>query len=231
MIRLLILCYMCLLGSAYKSFILKPGGLKGFYMMGICKYIKENYDLSDWHYYGSSAGAWNSMYLCCNRGEEIIKEMKELNQFSYTDLYDLETTIKKRMLKKFSIDDFDLEKLHICVSNKRKIVPFMRKQVVNDFRDLDDVLECCIASSHLPFISNGRFFYNYRNVPSLDGGFFLNPNGKEIIPDFILTPEMWKNKNTDTMNRMNNMDIKGLLHEGYNDACRHNDELDGYFNL
>ena len=45
MILWIFLCYFMNSVIAYKSLILKPGGLKGFYMMGITKYIKSNYDL------------------------------------------------------------------------------------------------------------------------------------------------------------------------------------------
>ena len=229
MIRWLILCYMFLFGSAYKSLILKPGGLKGFYVMGICQYIKQHYDMSDWNYYGASAGAWNALYLSCAKGDDLISAVKEMNQFEYVDLYDLERTIKKNLIKQLSIDDFDVEKLHICVSNKQETFPCLRKNIFTDFQDLDDLIECCIASSHIPLISNGRFFYKYHNIPSLDGGLFKDPHGIELVPDFVLTPEMWNNKKTNTMNRIHNMDIEGLLSEGYNDACQHHHELDYYF--
>ena len=47
-----------------KIITLSPGGFRGFYVLGICKYIKENYDLSDYVFSGASAGAWNSLFLC-----------------------------------------------------------------------------------------------------------------------------------------------------------------------
>ena len=42
---------------------INPGGLLGFYQFGICKYIKQNCDLKNSKFYGSSAGSWNSLYL------------------------------------------------------------------------------------------------------------------------------------------------------------------------
>ena len=69
MILWIFLCYFVNFTIAYKSLALKPGGLKGFYMMGITKYIKSNYDLENWHFYDSSAGAWNSLYLSCKKDE------------------------------------------------------------------------------------------------------------------------------------------------------------------
>jgi hypothetical protein len=220
---------MCLSSLAYKSLILKPGGLKGYYMLGISQYIKQHYDLSDWHYYGSSAGAWNALYLSCKEDKKLLNHAMELNQFSYTDLYDLERNIKKRIVKNFILDDFDLSKLHICVSSKRKWVPALRKNIIDQFYDLDDLLECCISSSHLPYISNGKLFYKYRDFKSMDGGIFLNPHRKNIVPDFIISPSIWNNKLINDMNPIDNLDIKGLLYEGYNDACINHKELDNIF--
>jgi hypothetical protein len=229
MFKLLLVLNMCILSLAYKSLILKPGGLKGYYMLGISQYIKQHYNLSDWHYYGSSAGAWNALYLSCKKDKKLLGQVSDLHQFSYNDLYDLERTVKKRILNNFVIDDFDLSKLHICISNKRKWVPSLRKNIISDFYDLEDILECCISSSHVPYISNGNLFYEYRNIKSMDGGMFLNPHRKNINQDFILKPNIWNNQKINSMSNIDCLDINGLLYEGYNDACIHHKELDEIF--
>lgn len=229
MLRLLIFLHLFIITIAYKSLILKPGGLKGYYMLGISQYIKQHYDLSNWHYYGSSAGAWNALYLSCKKDKKLIDQVIELQQFSYNDLYDLERTIKKRITTHFVLEDFDLSKLHICVSSKRKWVPALRKNIITSFIDLDDLLECCISSSHLPYISNGNLFYKYRSFESMDGGMFLNPHYKNIKPDFTMKPNMWKNKKINSMSNIDCLDVKGLIYEGYNDACTHHKELDSVF--
>ena len=51
------------LSNSIKIISSKAAGLKGFYMLGVSKYIKDNYDLSDTIFYGASAGSWNSLYL------------------------------------------------------------------------------------------------------------------------------------------------------------------------
>ena len=203
MLRLLIFLYLFIITIAYKSLILKPGGLKGYYMLGISQYIKQHYNLSNWHYYGSSAGAWNALYLSCKKDKKLLDQVIELQQFSYNDLYDLERTIKW--------------------------VPALRKNIITSFIDLDDLLECCISSSHLPYLSNGKLFYNYRSFKSMDGGMFLNPHYKNIKPDFIMNPNMWKNKKIKSMSNIDCLDVEGLLYEGYNDACTHHKELDTIF--
>ena len=40
-----------------------PAGLRGFYEMGVCIYIKEKYNIDNYVFSGASAGSWNSLYL------------------------------------------------------------------------------------------------------------------------------------------------------------------------
>ena len=230
--KILTLCYLGI-ASAFKSLIIKPGGTKGYYMMGMCKYIKEQYDLSNWHFYGSSAGAWNALYLTCKKEkeDEFMQQTQELGQFSYRDLYDLEKNMKKRLLKHFTIDDFDVSKLHICVTKQRNDCFLFEKQVFRDFYDLDDIIECCIASSHLPFLSNGKFSYKYRNEKWIDGGFYNKPYTRfdNVTPTTILKPNMWENPNIDEMDSIYSLDIFRLLYHGYNDANTNREFFDEHF--
>ena len=46
-----------------KIISITPGGFKGFYTLGICHYLKDNYDLSEFLYSGASAGSWNALFL------------------------------------------------------------------------------------------------------------------------------------------------------------------------
>ena len=139
--------------------------------------------------------------------------------------------MKKRILTHFEMSDFQLSRLHICVSVKPSWYPLLRKHIIKDFEDLDDVVESCIASSHLPFVSNGNFFYEYRNKKCIDGGAFRFPYRKrdKITPDFILCPESWKNKKIIDMNRIYNMDVHQLIYNGYNDAYKNRERLDECF--
>lgn len=228
----ILLCYIVYC-NAIRSIIVKPGGVKGYYMTGICKYIRDHYDLKHVNYYGASAGAWNVLYLACkDKKEELfMRQTQELGQFTYRDLYDMEKTMKKRLVKYFTLNDFNVDKINICISKKRNTIPFVSKTIIRDFKDMDDLVETCIASSHLPFIANGDFFYNYRDEKCIDGGFFKKPYTRhdQVKPVFIISPEMWRNKKINDINRMYSLDIHKMLYYGYNDAYEHRHELDEIF--
>jgi len=63
-----------------KLITISPGGYKGVYMYGICSYIKENYNLSDYIFSGASAGAWNSLMMTCKK--DISQFKKDIINYS-----------------------------------------------------------------------------------------------------------------------------------------------------
>ena len=66
-----------------KLIISTPGGLNGFYLLGVSSYLKENYNLTDYLYSGASAGAWNSLFLSF-RGNDT----EFINNLIYSDIHD-----------------------------------------------------------------------------------------------------------------------------------------------
>ena len=63
----------------------------------------------------------------------------------------MEYLLKDVILDKFNIHDFELQKMYVGVftfDNKE-----FKPEIYNDFVDLYDALDCCIASSHIPLMS------------------------------------------------------------------------------
>ena len=131
------------------------------------------------------------------------------------------------MLENYNIDDFEIEKLYISVAQLRNPIFRIKKKIYNEFDTLDDVTNCCIASSHLPIIS-GKLSYKYKEHYCLDGGFFLNPF-LNIENDNVLNirPFMWKREKK-YKNNLKEIDIKQSIHLGYEDG-KNKEFLDEYF--
>ena len=71
-----------------KIITLSPGGFRGFYVLGLCKYIKENYDLTDYVFSGASAGAWNSLFLSYNgSSDKFVDSIMSVDIKKQTSLY------------------------------------------------------------------------------------------------------------------------------------------------
>lgn len=222
-----------------KLISLSPGGLKGFYMLGTITYIKEHYALDDFIFSGASAGAWNALILTFKEDPiELILETLEDTKKAIS-IRDLEYRIKYKILQKYTAVDFDLGKLYIGVTNIENLR--IKTRIYSNFTSLEDALDCCIASSHIPYITGG-FKNIYNDVYSFDGGFSHYPYVSTIRPSLHITPNVWgriKNKSKrqwsnfledyTTLFSKDNYDFMQLFDYGYEDAKKNKMFLDGIF--
>ena len=205
---------------------ISPGGYKGIYVLGICNYIKDNFNLENYVFSGASAGAWNSLMLCYKGDINRIKsDVLDYSLQNTNSAIDIENMIKERLLLYTKTEDYDLQKLFIgtttllgCKSNTT---------VFYDFNNLEDAINCCIASSHIPFITGG-LMNKYKNTYTFDGGFSKYPYLDIYKPIIHITPSMWKNKKKPsiftnihehtTLFSKHRFDFMELYQSGYEDA-------------
>ena len=124
-----------------------------------------------------------------NNDDKFLNTILNINTTNIRQAIQLEYLLKDVILDKFNIHDFELQKMYVGVftfDNKE-----FKPEIYNDFVDLYDALDCCIASSHIPLMS-GTFLNYYRDKISLDGGFVKNPYLKTINSSLHITPTMWK---------------------------------------
>jgi hypothetical protein len=221
-----------------KIISISPGGFKGFYMLGICKYIKQNYDLDDYIFSGASAGAWNSLVLSYKGNiDTMINNLLDDSLHTTKTIHELENLIKHKLLSNYKTDEFDLMRLFIGVTTMS--AQGTNTIIYSGFESLEDAINCCIASSHIPLITGGLTNI-YRNEYSFDGGFSRFPYLNITNPAIHITPSIWKptNKNnnekpsiTDYTTLFSKDDFKfyELIEIGYQDAERHKNFLDNVF--
>ena len=228
-----------------KLITITPGGLKGFYVLGICSYIKQNYNLNEYIFSGASAGSWNSLIMSYKHNvNKLIDSIFDIEFEKADSIFNVELMIKDKILADFSNNDFSLDKIYIgsTVFDKFKL----KSIVYNNFNSLSDAIDCCIGSSHIPIIS-GKTVYIYRNKITLDGGFSLffnqSPYLPTKIPSLIINPNLFKNNEVESMDLcdlykgyLESLDItkivnaKKMFEEGYNNAKENKNELDQIFN-
>lgn len=222
--------------SKPKSLIIStPGGIHGFYLLGVSSYIKENYDLTNFIYSGASAGAWNSLFLSfTGNNSEFIDNLLYVGMNNVTSMYQLEQTIKQNILQKYTKNDFQIDRINIGVTTLRTFFNF-KLVIYNDFETLEDVLDCCIASSHIPFITGG-LLHKYRNRVTFDGGVFKYPYLNTTVPLLTISPSMWNNtfqSNISLHKYMysNNLlvHLTNLYSQGYYDSKQNKEYLDDIF--
>jgi hypothetical protein len=225
---------------------ISPGGMKGYYFLGILSYIKENYDTDNLIYSGASAGSWNGLFMCYRGNtKDLLTELLQGIVLHTKSLVEMQYYLKFVILSKYKSEDFDLKKLFIGVS---KIHGFgLSSHIFTDFQNLEDAINCCMASSHIPFLTGG-LTNRYNNMFSFDGGFSDYPY-LDMKRKLHISPDMWKHdvaKNTPTQDRMfvrflktikqfsdffsikNNNPLQ-LFDDGYQDAKNHREWLDKIF--
>lgn len=212
-----------------------PGGYKGFYTLGICHYIKENYNLDNYYFSGASAGSWNSLFLSLKGNEcKFIDAIFDVELRNKRTLPNLEYDLKDKLLSTFNDNDFNFDKLFIAVSTLNRFK--FKTEIHNGFYSLEDAINCCIASSHIPLIT-GNFLYKYKNKYTFDGGISKNPLEKEC--KLLITGSMWNstiiNNSTEfkivrgNKGKLGINDLKYIYQLGYRDTEYNKDILDKIF--
>jgi len=225
-----------------KLITISPGGYKGFYLLGILTYLKENYETDNVVFSGASAGAWNSLFMCYKGNDPLafVYNFLDVNIRKAKSITELQYFLKYKLLSSYKIDDFDLRKLFIGVTTFKRFIPNIN--IYTDFEGLEDAINCCMASSHIPLITGG-ITNRYKNMFSLDGGFSNYPYlDKERLLHISLS--MWdeiKGNNTNkSFLKQNLLNIKKfsdffslsknnlleLFDNGYQDAKNHKQYFD-----
>jgi hypothetical protein len=173
-----------------KIISISPAGYKGIYCTGICTYIKQNYNLDNYIFSGASAGSWNALLMCYKKDVSVFKNDILLYSLDNTEsIIDFELLMKKRILEKFDKNDFELNRLFIGVTTVNRFIP--SATIYSNFTTLEDALNCCIASSHIPLVT-GRIINKYNNVYSFDGGFCKYPYLNSTKSVLHISPNMWE---------------------------------------
>jgi len=172
-----------------KLISISPGGLKGFYELGILSYIKDNYNMENYIFSGASAGSWNALFMCCKKDtKKFVYNLLDYKLSQIKSIKELEFYLKYKLLSNYDNEDFDLKRLFIGVTT---IKNFKRKtNIFSDFDNLEDAINCCIASSHIPLIT-GSLTNRYHNMYTFDGGFSNYPYLNFTENVLHVTPSMW----------------------------------------
>jgi hypothetical protein len=214
--------------------ILSPGGLLGFYVLGICHYIKNHYDIQYKKIIGFSAGSLNTLFLSLDKKYDILflSELFKLNLHGTMQLPKLLKDTIDLMNKQFSIDQFNIKDKYIAVTSN-----YNRLDGYNTFLNVSDMTKCCISSSFIPFVTYRELFYFYHGKCSVDGGLLYNIYKKKVKHRKIL----WLNYKL--FKRYNKFNIPGysLLNRscsiydlyilGYKDSIENKHILDRYLLL
>ncbi len=217
-----------------KHITITPGGIGGLYSLGVSCFIKDNYDLKTYSYLGASAGAWISL-ISSYKGNttQIMYELFNSNKLNHIEsVNELQYLFKDYILNNYDITDFNVEKINICISEVTQFS--IQPKVINNFIKLEELIDCCIVSSHIPYITTNQFIKTYNNKITFDGGFTpFPPNDR--YHHIIITPNMYDSDSLGSLilsifkRDITKESLLELFEKGYNDAMKHKKELDVIF--
>lgn len=218
-----------------KKFIsIAPAGIYGSYTLGISSFIKDNYNLKDYVFIGASSGSWNSL-ICCYKDNHniLIKDLLKQSFFERSSINNLQENLYKYFSNNYKTDDFDLTKLYISVTEYEKCK--FKNSIISDFSSLDEALECCRGSCHIPFLTSDRLIRKFKDKIVFDGG-FTNFPPKNIMNNFIISANKFNKDNIQEAFRglitknFSTSIINDLFQKGYNDSIQNKKEIDLYIN-
>lgn len=175
-----------------KYITIMPGGIRGFYMLGICKYLQENEDLSNFHYLGASAGAWCSLICCYNKDIDILINDLFQSDYLYTNITspnDLQYKLRDFLLDNYNSNDFDLSKLNIGLCQLEHLN--LETKIISNLYNLERAIDCCIVSSHIPYITSNGFIKKFDDKIAFDGGLTSGFPPQYMPIYYIITPSLY----------------------------------------
>ena len=206
--------------------VISPGGRYGMYSLGICHYIKNNFNIKDKKIVGFSSGSWNALFMCMKKKyiNGALREVFKINNVSIPMM--LKKTIN--IVKKYNINQFNIDNLSIGSSHFNKHI------IYNNFITIDDAIRCCISSSFVPFITYNDIMYIYKNKLSFDGGFYYKNYKKTLPPTtLIISFKMFgRHKKINIIRerfKKNKPSSYQLYIKGYHDAIKNHDYFESYF--
>ena len=207
--------------------IIGPGGYYGFYILGICHYIKNTYDLSNTKMIGFSAGSIAVFFMSLpDRLTNIY--INELFTHKITpDLSVLANNLFTQIKKKILFKDLSLSNKYIGLTTSSYTL-----DIKNTFISTNDLVNCMQASSFVPMITRKSLLYYYNGNAYFDGALSywrLRKSCKKKC--LIISYNMFGRYNhllSGGLTYNPNMSIYDMYIKGYRDAISNKKYLDTF---
>jgi len=144
--------------------IIGPGGYYGFYILGICHYIKNTYDISNVKMIGFSAGSIAIFFM--SLPDRLTNNyLYEVFQHKITpDLSLLANNIFTHIKNTIQFKDLSLYNKYIGLTTSSYTL-----DVQDTFISTNDLVNCIQASSFVPMITKKSPLYYYNGNAYFDG--------------------------------------------------------------
>jgi len=172
------------------------------YSLGVLGYIKNNIDIPEYKLTGTSGGSWISLMYCLeddlSNHETIWNYTIQDNDYKIklnSNLEDYIENVSKNLIRRYkNIDDKIIKSLPLSIiSTKLNKIPENVK--ISKFDNIEDIIEYCVCSSYIPFVSGKNMCKKYKEFYYIDGDIFKNKkNINTPKPTINIHKKMWGRK-------------------------------------
>ena len=165
--------------------VLGPGGVAGFYSLGICHYLINHFEVRDKSIVGFSAGSFTLLFMRIQPEKRNVI-LQTLFEYNETDTILVMKRLMETLEANTTLQEYDLNGASIAVSHTDGMALY------DNFLNVEQLIRCCKSSSFIPFVTHesGVDFYNHKMA--MDGFFyykaFLNQYRN---PPLVITPFMF----------------------------------------
>ncbi|KDO29304.1 hypothetical protein SPRG_05841 [Saprolegnia parasitica CBS 223.65] len=150
------------------------GGCGGFYNyhLGIASVLQEHFDLRNCVFSGASAGCFPALVLSLGLDVKSffygpnLTLVQDANEKTFYGLRDWIPLTKEHVLKTLAPDAYSRvdNKFFVSITH----VPSLKNELVTSFTSNEDMVECILASGHVPIYTN-EVLKPYRGQKYVDG--------------------------------------------------------------
>ena len=214
--------------------ICSPGGNYGFYMMGICDFIKKKYNIKNKKIIGFSAGSFCSVFLKLNNqcSDQLLVDIFKRNDLCGYNIKDNLQHIVNVFNNNIKLNQFIDNNFHIVTSSDILTNIVIHKNFISP----NDIMNCCTASSFIPLITYKSLFFFFRGKLLYDAGYIYYKKIKKNYTKHKLTISYnmfnrWPKKNDSPIHGLSNvkLTIYDLYIMGYSYAYKNKKLFDKYF--
>jgi hypothetical protein len=162
--------------SAYTNINVFGTGLFLPYSVGVIGYIKKHIPIEDYKITGISGGAWCS--LLYTQEDDLSNHDKiwdyaigkNVSKVSlYGDMSSFQRNIELNMKNRYAlVTPKNLDKITIISTNVNKIYNIHTDKMSN-FENMNDLIDSCVCSSYIPYLSGNSFSKKYNGNSYIDG--------------------------------------------------------------
>lgn len=194
--------YMINIVKAFTNINIYGTGLFLPYSMGVIGYIKKNIVVPDYKITGISGGAWCSLLYT---QEDDLSDHDKI--WSYTignnvtklkiqsDIKTFQKNVEDNLKLRYkNKEPKNLNKISIISTKLDGALFKMKTEEKKDFTDIDDVIDYCLCSSYLPYLSGSTFSKKYKGNRYIDGDIKYDYQNVDETNKIIIHRNMWGRK-------------------------------------